>query len=78
MFGIGIGTLVKGFFATIDLAKRFLGFVERRQAKQEGRTERDLEVQTETVEVIARNQEGVQEADELSEEERRRRLTDGT
>lgn len=78
MFGVGIGTIIKGFFATIDLAKRFLVFVQLRQAKQEGRTERDLEVQKETVEVISRNAEGVQEADEMSEEERRRRLTDGS
>ena len=77
MFGIGIGTLIKGFFSLVDLGKRLLGFVERRQAKQEGRTERDLEVQTETVEVISRNAEGVNEADDMSEEERRRRLTDG-
>ena len=70
--------LVKGFFAVVDLAKRFLVFIQLRQAKQEGRTERDLEVQKETVEVITRNAEATNEADEMTEEERRRRLTDGT
>lgn len=69
MFGIGIGTLVKGFFATIDLAKRLLGFVERRQAKQEGRTERDLEVHKETVEVLARNNEAGNLVDQMDDKE---------
>lgn len=69
MFGIGIGTLVKGFFAAVDLGKRFLVFVQLRQAKQEGRTERDLEVQTETVEVLARNAEGQQAVDAMTEQE---------
>ena len=31
-----------------------------------------------TIEVLARNAEGVNEADDMSEEERRRRLTDGS
>jgi hypothetical protein len=31
-----------------------------------------------TIEVLARNAEGVQEADDMTEEERRRRLTDGS
>ena len=69
MFGIGIGTLVKGFFAAVDLGKRFLVFVQLRQAKQEGRAERDLEVQTETTEVLARQNEAGNMVDQMSDQE---------
>ena len=68
MFGIGIGTLVKGFFAAVDLAKRFLVFVQIRQAKQEGRNERDLEVSKETVEVLSRTNEAGNMVDQMSDQ----------
>ena len=64
------------------VAKFFVGIFKDwrrdRALEDKGRTERDLEVQTETVEVISRNAEGVNEADDMTEEERRRRLTDGS
>ena len=66
---IGIGTLIKGFFALVDLAKRFLGFVERRQAKQEGRTEEKLAQSEATVEVLSRTNEAGNLVDQMSDEE---------
>ena len=67
--GISFITLIKGFFAVVDLAKRFLVFVQLRQAKQTGRTERDLEVQKETTEVLARNNEAGNMVDQLSDQQ---------
>lgn len=69
MFGFSFGTIVKGFFSAIDFAKKLLGFVERRQAKQEGRTERDLEVQQVTTETLVRNDQAGKEIDQMSDAE---------
>ena len=41
--GLSIGTLIKGFFALVDLVKRVLVHLQLRKAKQEGRTEQRLE-----------------------------------
>jgi short subunit dehydrogenase-like uncharacterized protein len=69
MFGIGIGTLIKGFFAAVSLGKRFLVYIQLSQAKQEGRTEEKLDQAEKTVEVISRNAEGQQAVDQMTEEE---------
>lgn len=69
MFGLSIGTIVKGFFTGLDLLKKFLTFVQMRQAKQEGRTERDLEVQKETTEVLAKNVQADQKIDQKTDAE---------
>lgn len=62
-------TLLGIFSKVMDFAKWMAGFIDRRKAKQEGRTERDLEVQKETIEVLARNAEGQQAVDGMTEEE---------
>ena len=50
-------------------ARVFKDWRRDRALEDKGRTERDLEVQTETVEVISRNQEGQQAVDGMTEEE---------
>lgn len=67
MFGIGFGTLVKGFFTLVDLGKRLLVFVQLRQAKEEGRVERDLEVQKETTDVLGKNIAADQKVDQKTD-----------
>ena len=61
--------LLSAFNKIMDFAKWMAGFIDRRKAKQEGRTERDLEVQTETTEVLSRQNEAGNLVDQMSDQE---------
>lgn len=66
---MSITAILKGFFVLADLFKRLMIFMQLRQAKQEGRNEQALEQAELTVEVIARNLEGQQAIDNMTEAE---------
>jgi len=60
------------------LAKLFNDWRQRKALQELGASKERERQGDATIEVLSRNAEGAQEADEMSEEERRRRLTDGT
>jgi hypothetical protein len=64
-----VWTLIKGLFGLVDLFKRLVTFIQLRQAKQEGRVEQAFEQEKSTIEVIARNLEGQQSIDNMTEAE---------
>lgn len=61
--------ILKGLALLANAFQRLMVFLQIRQAKQEGRNEQALEQEQETVEVLARNNEGQQDVDKMTTQE---------
>lgn len=66
---MGLLGILKALGSIGGAVKSFFNWLNANMLKKAGRTERDLEVQKETVEVISRNAEGQQAVDQMTEEE---------